>query len=103
MNNNKIADQTKSGFDTRVMESKLTFEYTYTIEGVYTSVFTSRKEYDNMSTEDKQNFQRTMRYKIIEEIENDSLPIYDIKVSHTGEDISYEDDIVINGIEEEDI
>ena len=92
-----------SGFDTRVMESKLTFEYTYTIEGVYTSVFTSREEYDNMSTEDKQNFQRTMRYKIIEEIENDSLPIYDIKVSHTGEDISYEDDIVINGIEEEDI
>ena len=96
MNNNKIADQTK-------MESKLTFEYTYTIEGVYTSVFTSREEYDNMSTEDKQNFQRSMRSKIIEEIEYNSLPVYDIKIVHTGEDISYEEDIVINRIEEEDI
>ena len=75
------------------MESKLTFEYTYTIEGVYTSVFTSIEEYDNMSTEDKQNFKRGMRSKIIEEIENDSLPTYDIKVVHTGEDISYEQDI----------
>jgi len=71
------------------IEPKLTFEYTYTIEGVYTSVFTSREEYDNMSTEDKESFQKTMRDKIIEEIEYDSLPTYDIKVVHTGEDISY--------------
>tara|TARA_R110002124_G_scaffold249736_1_gene414834 strand:+ start:462 stop:722 length:261 start_codon:yes stop_codon:yes gene_type:complete len=86
MNNNKIADQNK-------MESKLTFEYTYTIEGVYTSVFTSREEYNNMPTEDKKSFQKSMRDKIIEEIEYDSLPAYDIKVVHTGEDISYEKDI----------
>mgnify|MGYP003121710674 CR=1 FL=1 len=85
------------------IESKLTFEYTYTIEGVYTSVFTSIEEYNNMSTEDKESFLIGMRSKIIEEIEYNSLPIYDIKVSHTGEDISYEDDIVINRIEEEDI
>jgi len=85
------------------IESKLTFEYTYTIEGVYTSVFTSIEEYNNMSTEDKESFLIGMRSKIIEEIEYNSLPIYDIKVSHTGEDISYEDDIVINKIEEEDI
>tara|TARA_R110000751_G_scaffold72218_1_gene146432 strand:+ start:330 stop:590 length:261 start_codon:yes stop_codon:yes gene_type:complete len=86
MNNNKIADQNK-------MESKLTFEYTYTIEGVYTSVFTSREEYNNMPTEDKKSFQKSMRDKVIEEIEYDSLPTYDIKVVHTGEDISYEKDI----------
>lgn len=75
--------------DQNKIEPKLTFEYTYTIEGVYTSVFTSREEYDNMSTEDKESFQKTMRDKIIEEIEYDSLPTYDIKVVHTGEDISY--------------
>ena len=75
------------------IESKLTFEYTYTIEGVYTSVFTSIEEYNNMSTEDKESFLIGMRSKIIEEIEYNSLPIYDIKVSHTGEDISYEEDI----------
>ena len=75
------------------MESKLTFEYTYTIEGVYTSVFTSREEYDNMSSEEKESFLIGMRSKIIEEIEYDSLPTYDIKVVHTGEDISYEEDI----------
>ena len=84
MNNNKIADQTKK---------PVTFEYTYIIEGVYSSVFTSREEYDNMSTEEKESFLRGMRYKIIEEIENDSLPTYDIKIVHTGEDISYEEDI----------
>ena len=86
MNNNKIADQNK-------MESKLTFEYTYTIEGVYTSVFTSREEYNNMPTEDKKSFQKSMRDKVIEESEYDSLPTYEIKVVHTGEDISYEKDI----------
>jgi len=75
--------------DQNKIEPKLTFEYTYIIEGVYSSVFTSREEYDNMSTEDKESFQKTMRDKIIEEIEYDSLPTYDIKVVHTGEDISY--------------
>ena len=84
MNNNKIADQTKK---------PVTFEYTYIIEGVYSSMFVSRKKYDNMSTEDKQNFQRTMRSKIIEEIEYNSLAVYDIKIVNTGEDISYEEDI----------
>ena len=94
MNNNKIPDQTKK---------PVTFEYTYIIEGVYSSMFVSRKKYDNMSAEEKESFLIGMRAKIIEEIEYNSLPIYDIKVSHTGEDISYEDDIVINRIEEEDI
>ena len=94
MNNNKIADQTKK---------PVTFEYTYIIEGAYSSMFVSRKKYDNMSAEEKESFLIGMRAKIIGEIEYNSLPIYDIKVSHTGEDISYEDDIVINRIEEEDI
>tara|TARA_R100000426_G_C4756226_1_gene85329 strand:+ start:276 stop:560 length:285 start_codon:yes stop_codon:yes gene_type:complete len=94
MNNNKIVDQTKK---------PVTFEYTYIIEGVYSSMFVSRKKYDNMSAEEKESFLRGMRNTIIGEIEYNSLPIYDIKVSHTGEDISYEDDIVINRIEEEDI
>jgi|TARA_R100000084_G_scaffold106309_1_gene64476 hypothetical protein len=94
MNNNKIADQTKK---------PVTFEYTYIIEGVYSSMFVSRKKYDNMSAEEKESFLIGMRNTIIGEIEYNSLPIYDIKVSHTGEDISYEDDIVINRIEEEDI
>ena len=94
MNNNKIVDQTKK---------PVTFEYTYIIEGVYSSMFVSRKKYDNMSAEEKESFLRGMRNTIIGEIEYNSLPIYDIKVSHTGEDISYEDDIVINKIEEEDI
>ena len=94
MSNNKIADQTKK---------PVTFEYTYIIEGVYSSMFVSRKKYDNMSAEEKESFLIGMRNTIIGEIEYNSLPIYDIKVSHTGEDISYEDDIVINRIEEEDI
>ena len=94
MNNNKIVDQTKK---------PVTFEYTYIIEGVYSSMFVSRKKYDNMSAEEKESFLIGMRNTIIGEIEYNSLPIYDIKVSHTGEDISYEDDIVINRIEEEDI
>ena len=84
MNNNKIADQTKK---------PVTFEYTYIIEGVYSSMFVSRKKYDNMSTEEKESFLIGMRSKIIEEIEYNSLPTYDIKVVHTGEDISYEEDI----------
>ena len=46
-----------------------------------------------MPTEDKKSFQKSMRDKVIEEIEYDSLPTYDIKVVHTGEDISYEKDI----------
>ena len=84
MNNNKIADQTKK---------PVTFEYTYIIEGVYSSMFVSRKKYDNMSAEEKESFLIGMRNTIIGEIEYNSLPIYDIKVSHTGKDISYPEDI----------